>query len=88
MPERPDLQEAYLREVVERLRSIEGLLARLVASLELTVSNEPSAASEEPPGNDEPFSTWILTDALVARVEDAVLREQEVRGRAYGGPHG
>jgi hypothetical protein len=84
--------EAWRREVVgllqailAALRGLEAGLTRLVAASELSGKGEPASAPIEIPVSQETYPTWILTDATVARLEEAIAQEQRVRGQAYGG---
>jgi len=98
--EPPALHEMWQQEVLRTLqailasqtvliaeqRALTAAIVRLVAERpELPVGQEPAAASMEPPGSNEPLGTWILEDARVAAIEEAIVQEQRVRGQAYGG---
>lgn len=75
-------------EVLMELRGIHRLLAELcgvVERLELPVATEPAAVTGDPPEEAAPLGTWILTDARVQAIEEAIEQEQRVRGRTYGG---
>lgn len=84
--ETPDLEDAWRSEVLRTLQGIEALLAQLVARTPgRATPTETAAALVEPPQDQEPLGTWILTDERVSRIEEAILQEQRVRGQVYGG---
>jgi len=92
MEEQPDMREAWgvevlalLRVLVAEVHALADMVVRLAAYKEIPGSAEPAAASMEPPGSNEPLPTWILTDERVHGLEEAIEREQRVRGQAYGG---
>jgi hypothetical protein len=83
--ENPEAIEAWRRQVVGLLRGILVGVERLVAASELSGKGEPASAHMEIPAEEKTYPTWILTDATVARLEEAIAQEQRVRGQAYGG---
>lgn len=74
-----------LAVLVRIAASLESSVLREAVSPEVPVTLESRAAIAEIPEGAELLPTWILTDAHVSRIEDAVEQEQRVRGQAYGG---
>lgn len=98
--ELPEYSEAWPQEVLGALQAILASQTVLIAEQrELTavvvrllverpeppVEKEPGADSPQTPEPEEPLGTWILEDARVAAIEEAIVQEQRVRGQAYGG---
>ncbi len=78
--------DELLREIRELLADIKAQLVVHATLLRALVAQPSSVAAGDP---EEPeageLGTWLLTDEQVERVERAILEEQRVRGKAYGG---
>lgn len=87
--ETPAYSEAWPQEVLRTLGVILAVLQDMRKVLaerpEPPVEKEPAARAIELPDGGEPLGTWILEDARVAAIEEAIVQEQRVRGQAYGG---
>ena len=78
--------DELLRELREMCVEIR---AQLMAHTELLQALVAHAKTVETPHREETdtgeLGTWLLTDEQVERVERAIMEEQRVRGKAYGG---
>ncbi len=78
--------DELLREIREMFAEIKAQLMLHTELLHAVLAQMETA--ENPQGEETDtgeLGTWLLTDEQVERVERAILEEQRVRGKAYGG---
>ncbi len=73
-----DVQIELLRALVRQLGTV-----RQERETGGAMEQVEALAQGEPPR--EELGTWLLTDENVEQIERAILEEQRVRGKAYGG---
>ncbi len=71
-----------LSEIKAELRFHGAVLHTLVAQRATPGQERSVDAMEE---SSEALGTWLLTDEKVEQIERAIVEEQRVRGKAYGG---
>jgi len=71
-----DVQIELLRTLVRQLGTVHQ---------ESATGCEMSEVERVAQQEEGELGTWLLTDANVDRIERAILEEQRVRGKAYGG---